>query len=468
MVSCLKRLYFVPVCVLVYLFISIHAHAATLGSVSDTLTTSRPSASTPLSADAASSVGQVSVYNNGSIFLASDSARLLGGTAENATVATVSAARTTVFFTTNTANAHTNGTVLIAPITATHTIKFTTISSIPSTGSIILTFPSSLGTDTNFASPSAATFMPNGLTSGNIKSSVATLTCTLNAFSAGNAPTITCNNATSAIAGGTTITILLGCSAGTTSCTTQQPTLINPTKTAAAGTADTWTLNIASYDAASGAGNQLDTSKIKIGTVESINVVAHIESYFTFSITGAANALVMNTVCTDGGNDPNTTNTGFPTTSTDVNLGTLTSSATNVAAQKMVITSNSVGGYTITATSSGHLINPANGVFLQDAQGTPTNNDTPAPASIANGGNKFGIRPCDLSAQAKVNTTTWGSTTPLFANPSAAFYYTLVNSGSAPASAGDTYYVEYAATPGSNTAPGDYRTQLTYVATVTF
>src|SRR6266480_2246638 len=138
-------------------------YADTLSSASDTLTTSRPSASTPLSADAASGVGNVSVYNNGSTFLASDSARLWGGTQENVTIATVSAAKTTLYFTGNTSNAHTNGTVISSAVTAMHKIQFTTVSSIPSGGSIVLTFPGSASTDTNQASPSASTFMFNNI-----------------------------------------------------------------------------------------------------------------------------------------------------------------------------------------------------------------------------------------------------------------------------------------------------------------
>src|SRR5579864_6787460 len=124
MAACLKYFF-------IYLFISaiyivfgnsVPVFAATLGSASDTITTSRPSASTPLSTDATAPIGSASVYNNGSTFLASDSAHLWGQTQESVTIATVSATKTTLFFAGNTANNHANGTVISTAITALHTV----------------------------------------------------------------------------------------------------------------------------------------------------------------------------------------------------------------------------------------------------------------------------------------------------------------------------------------------------------
>lgn len=454
------------------------AHAATLGSASDTITTSRPSPSTPLSANVSVGDAQASVYNNGSTFLASDSAHFWGQTGESLNVATVSAAATTLFFTATAGQAHANGTVVSTSITAVHTIQFTTQTNIPTSGTIVISFPNSNSSDTNQASPSASTFMFNGLSTSNIKAnfSAGTSTCTfaISGTSAGSTPTITCTVGTASVAAGTTVTILVGCTTAGTTCAVanQIPTLINPTKTAIAGTADTWAVNIDTTDASS---NVLDNTKIKVGTVESVTVTAHIDPTFTFVITGVANNTALTSLCTDGGTNNDTTNSGFATTSTNVNLGTLLATNVNLAAQKMVITSNAINGYTITATSSGHLLNPANGYAIQDAQGTPTGNNTPTPngatATVTAGSNRFGIHPCDLTAQAKINTTTWGAGTGsanYYANPSAQYYYTLVNSSSGPASSGDVFYIEYAASPQGTTPPGDYHTTLTYVASTTF
>lgn len=461
-----RSLVIFPYFIIFVLFLTLGAsstRAATLFGVSDTITTSRPSPSTPLSADVAGGAGSASVYNNGSTFLASDSARLWGQTAENVTIATASADKQTVFFTTNAVNPHANGTVIAAAITAVHTIKFTTIGPIPTSGTIVITFPPSNSSDTNQASPSAATFMFNGLASANIKTNNVTATCVPSGTGAGQVPTITCTNTGSSVSGGTTLTLLLGCTTAGTSCIpgNQIPTIINPTKSAANGVADRWLIKINTFDASS---NPIDSGQTRIGTIESVNVYAHIDPTFTFQIFGLPGGTVLNTLCTS---NPDTTDTDFGTTPNEVNLGTLSAAATAHKAQKMTITSNAISGYTVTATSSGHLINPANGYYIQDAQGSPTNNDAPGPASIGNGGNQFGIHPCDLNG--KVSTGTWGTASPLYANPSQSFYYTLINSSTGPAvNGGDTFVVEYGASPGGGIPPGDYRTTLTYVATSIF
>ncbi len=76
-------------------------HAASLSSASATLTTSRPSASSPVSSDAASGVGQLSIFSNGSRYLASDSAQIVRGTGivsnNPVRIASQSAAFTTVY-----------------------------------------------------------------------------------------------------------------------------------------------------------------------------------------------------------------------------------------------------------------------------------------------------------------------------------------------------------------------------------
>ncbi|MDE2591173.1 MAG: hypothetical protein KGL95_16065, partial [Patescibacteria group bacterium] len=246
------------------------AHAATLVSVSDTITTSRPSPSTPLSANVSAGAGVATVYNNGSTFLASDSARLWGQTTEGLTVATVSADKLTVFFTNTAANNHANGTVLATAITSVHTIKFTTIGSIPSGGTIVISFPPSSSSDTNPASPSAQTFMFNGITTSNIKGNFtpnpggSTISCTPSGTGAGQTPIITCTVGTADLAGGTTVTILVGCTTAGTVCSlaNQVPTLINPTKSAANGIADRWLININTFNAGA---VPIDNGQTRIG-----------------------------------------------------------------------------------------------------------------------------------------------------------------------------------------------------------
>ncbi len=459
-------------------------YALSLTNASASATTSRPSASSPLiSADPLSAgSSQVTVADNLSTFLSSDSAKFFknGIYSETLTVATTSADRLTVSFTTSTANTQNKTSVLTTPITAMHTIVFTPETTIPSGGKIIITYPTSSSSDTNQSSPSASTWMFNNLTSGDVqlKASLggATLSGCTFVTTAGSAPSITCTTATAAIPSGATVWLFLGCTAATTSsaggsCSAQRPLIINPTNTGSRGVASVKNITVQTTDSSS---NPLDSVTIKMGTIDSVFVVAHIDPTFSFTINGVAAGTDMHTAQTCGTSYAaiSTTNTSNPTanfssTGTEVNLGTITSSGTNYSAQKMTVSSNTGSGYAITATSSGHLLSPANGSYIVNAQGDVTGNNLPVPAAISTSGTGgFGINACD--ANSRVNTTFWGQASPLFANPSAQYYYTLVNYPSAPASTGDVVYSVYGARAGGSTPPGDYWEIMTYNASVTF
>ena len=125
----------------------------------------------------------------------------------------------------------------IQTVTATHIIKFTTVTVIPINGKIVITFQ---GSGDNTASPSATTFAFNNLQASNITAAFSSGTSTC--LFAVSAPTIVCNVETAQVNPGTTVTIILGAA---------PPTLINPTKSATAGTADIWRINLKTQDATS-------------------------------------------------------------------------------------------------------------------------------------------------------------------------------------------------------------------------
>jgi hypothetical protein len=451
-------------------------NAATLSSVSDTITTSRPSAASPLSADAASSALSVSIYNNGSRYLASDSAQIVrtsNGADIGAAkiVAAQTAALTGVSFTDGLSSAAQAGTdVLITNITAMHTVSFQVPNPVPASGKIVLTFPGSALTT---ATPSASTFSFNGLTSGNAAANISykldgTRTCTFTVA----APSITCTvDSGGSIAAGTVITFLIGCSdtsSNETTCTTQAPRLINPTKTAAAGTGDTWTLTVTTQDSGS---TTIDSGFTKIATIESVVVSATVDSTLTFTIAGIANGSAVNTGNTTGCTNTELTNSGTSSTATAVNLGALpVSSGTdpNISAQLITVATNAFNGYSLTATASGHLINPATGFAIADST-------TPAvfPATTP----WFGIHACG----ADVNTSTWGtaaSTTnrggsggAKYGWPTKTSSVTLATDSSGPitgSSGNGLTTAEYAAAVDSTVPPGTYTSVITYVATATF
>ena len=446
------------------LFFVQKASAATLASVSDTITTSRPSASTPLSANAASGLTQVSVYDNKSLFLASDSAKLFrtstGAVIDaSITVASQSAARTTVYFAEGTGAAGQNGTdVLMVPITAMHKVQFTIPNPIPASGKIVITFPGSADTS---ASPSATTFAFNGLTTANASTNIAVngATCTW----AIAAPALTCT-VSSAVSATTTVTILIGCSAQSEgTCTTQVPRFINPTKTAAAGTADTWTLQLKTQDSGS---IDIDTAKVKIGTVESVQVQATVDPTLTFVISSIADNTAINTGNATGCTNTENTSSGIGSTATTVDLGTL-STAINISAQLITITTNAINGYSLTATSSGHLINPATGFWIIDSI---------TPAVFPSGGTPwFGIHPCGLDniggtwgtgATAKGSGAKYGWPTQTTSVTLA--YDTTGPIGNTLTAGNGLVSVEYAALIDASVPAGLYTAVVTYVATPTF
>ncbi|MGH7246350.1 MAG: hypothetical protein ACREGI_05475 [Candidatus Levyibacteriota bacterium] len=446
------------------------AHAGALGNISDTLSTSRPSPSSWIASDQAASATYVVMSDNTSTYLASDSAIFLPDSSETydtANVASMSAANTPsssqriVYLTGTIAHKHHQGDAVYVPITAMHKVQFTTSTSLPINGKIIISFP---GSGNNAASPSATTFAFNGLNSDTgTKIQVNNASCTIIV----SAPTITCT-LTAAITTPTVVTFLIGCTAQSSgSCTTQAPTLINPTKTAAGGfgaasaTADIWQVNVKTQDDHS---VDQDTGKASIGTIESVFVQAHVDPTLTFTISGVANSTAVDatnfTGCPTAGNG-DTTNTGIGSTGTVVDMGVLNTANINISAQDISIGTNGTGGYTLTATSSGALQDFSNGYSIASTTTGTTMNP---------GTEQFGIHACGTDANTGLFGTTKikydGGGTGKVAWPTATTSITVASRTSA--TNGVHTAVEYAGTVAGSTPAGAYQSVITYVATPVF
>lgn len=464
------------------------SYAADLSNASATLSTSRPSPSSPLSADASSSDSSIDIYDNGSRFLASDSAKIIRTLTNTIIANDISAASQSsdlsTIYLSNTvgANAVADTDVLVSPITAMHTISFIPATSIPIGGTVVINYPG--GTD-NSASPSATTFAFNNLSSSNIQANFSTgaSVCTFSV----NSPNITCTVSGADIDPGTVVTILIGCSAQSSgTCTTQVPTLINPTKSnQTAGNADIWKINVRTTDGVS----DLDASALSLATIESVVVRADIDPSLTFTISGINTGVAVNTGNTSGCLQTETTNSGLNATATEVNLGTLTNSPSanntkvgNISAQLLSVSTNSANGYVLTATSSGHLRNPSSGFFLNDAT-------TPA-AFPTNGSNYYGFHACGLDTyNSDIGTTFWNTTASdtdcdsfnqgssgnlcKYGWPTATSAITIASNPTGPignaivAGSGLTS-MSYAAGADPSLPPGSYSTVVTYVATPSF
>jgi hypothetical protein len=493
----IKRILYIPLLLLLIGFLfAPKAHAA-LGDVSDTLTTSRPSAAAPLvSAQLGGGVtGQVIVVDNGSMFLASDSAVLQSDTGQIQdilTVASMSAQQAgppvqrNIYFTTSIPDAHHAGTTLVSNITATHMIDFTPGIAIPNGGKIVITFP---GSGSNIASPSATGFSFNNLQASQIICNPTTACAGGISITGNNTITLTTSAVQSApiyVAIGCTGTITVSGGVGT--CTAYKSALINPTISSntacTAGAlicaADIWRLQIQTQDAT---GIALDTSRIAIGTINSVQVYATVEPTLTFSIAGVTQATNWGSLAASCGNEA--INTGFDTSATTVNLGSLNNGNFSKTAQLLTISTNGSYGYALTSTSSGHLINPAAGIWLPDANGGNglTANDVPAPAGIkigtnASGSAYFGISPCGSDVAAMWGGANHISINSNFSNPWNNGSGTSLGNVATLASYtggyvnGDathgTTVVRYVASIAGSTPAGLYTTVFTYVATASF
>lgn len=226
----------------------------------------------------------------------------------------------------------------------------------------------------------------------------------------------------------------------------------------------------------------LDTGKVRVATIESVQVLAQVEPTLTFTIAGVSNGSAANTGNTTGCGNTETTNTGISSTSTVVDLGSLNNTTTvvdskigNISSQLLTVTTNAINGYSLTATSSGSLLNPATGFFITSST---------TPAVFPSGAPWFGIHACGLD----VTAATWSSGSDQSCNtyitgssgdickygwPTQATAVTLASDsigpiGNAIAAGNGLVTVEYAAGIDVTVPQGQYTTEITYVATPTF
>lgn len=463
-------------------FFAPKAHAV-LSNLSDTITTSRPSAAALLSAPITANDAQAQITDTGlNMFLASDSAIIYPEAGETIdtgkNIASMSATgipsvgNRYVYLGGNCAGSgcfaskHHSSEALIVNVTAMHTIKFTTSTPVPNGGTIVLTFP---GAPANIASPSATGFALNGLSGGQITCWEVTGAKDCQGGTGGgtggsytpsgtNTITITLGN-TGAVAAGDTVIINIGCSGHASgTCNNQTPRLINPVKSAVAGTADLWKVQLQVNN------TNNDSARVTIGTIESVQVQATVDPTLTFQISalnGAVNA--GNTGCSS----TDTVNSGIPSTPTAVNLGLLNTTSINISAQLITISTNGRWGYALTATSSGHLIDPTSGFWIRDSGAVP--------AAIAAHAPWFGIHPC--GADVATSGVSWGSGNagdvgdyfgwPATTTPLRLAALTTGPVGVSGSNAGLTS-IEYAAAVDVSVPAGLYASTITYTATPTF
>ena len=343
---------------------------------------------------------------------------------------------------------------------AAHMITFTTATTIPSGGSISLTF-------SPLASSSASTFQLNSISDAQVKifagTSPISFTGTYTQSTTGLSPIISLNNINPAINAGNTLTIFLGCTAGSSGvCTTQAPMIINPTKIAAATTADIATLTITTKNSS---GTTLDTDQTYVGTIGSVQTQAQILPSLSLTIIGIAPGTKINVTNNVGCTNSELTSLKTSASAATVTLGQLGTGIT-IAAQQLTVTTNATSGYALLAKSTGPFANTTTGSQIRSAT---------IPAVFPTLGNWFGIHPCGLDVSSSVwgiGTTTRGSGAK-YAWPTKTTSITIASDPTGPVGGTLTpgngiTSVEYAGAIDQTVPAGIYRSTITYTATPTF
>lgn len=451
------------------------AQASPLLTISDTTTTSRPSSASPLNSDASIGDDVLKIYDNNSRFLSSDNVKIIrtSNAANIATgfmIASQASELTSVYLTNEGVSDFVQaGTdVLINSVTAMHKIVFKTVNPIPAGGKIIITFP---GISNNTASPSASSFAFNGLNSDTgekIKAHNAICSITV------ESPRITCVTSNIIVAG-TTITLLIGCANNTeTSCITQSPTIINPTKKNIAGESKSWLISITTQDSST-IPIVIDSGKAVVSNIESVTIRANVDPTITFTITGINNGSSINYLNPNCG-IKETTNTGINATFSSIDIGVvdempeINQKLNNITAQRINITTNISNGYSLTATSSSHLINTVTDTWF---------NDWITPRAFNPNVEGFGLHPCGTDAPINFNeglshsvecfTKTSGSSSRecLYSWPTSTKSITIASRTIGPVqgeNGSGITSISYAAGTDKSILAGTYKTSITYLA----
>ncbi len=436
-----KGVIFVMICVLIFSCfqkVETAQAAGSLVSVKDTLSTSRPSVSTTLPSGAGSGATTITTATNGTNGMEPGdtvtfcTSAISCATTETKVISTIPNG-TTLTLTVGLTNSYSANAGLFYKSTPTHTLSFTTHSTVAA-GSFLISFPNA-SSSPNDGLPDAGGFDFNGFT----------LSTTTNVqtigFTAGTVSTSSGSSLinifvpfTSSIASNTAITITLGAAAP----------LLSPLKTATAGTADVWNVSIAEQDTVP---NVIDNAAVAIATIEAAIVTATVNPSLTFSIAGIATAQPAFS----------STTTSVTTTSITVPFGSLIPAFHYYAAQLLTVGTSASTGYTVTATQDGNL-RKTNGTTI------PSFNTTAADNIATNG---FGFTPVSVAGS---------PTLPFTYNTSGGLFYSSGFSTSTPTTifsntgptGSDQVRVVYGLMVASSQAPGNYQNLITYVATAIF
>lgn len=324
-----------------------------------------------------------------------------------------------------------------------HTMRFTTPSGVAADGStIVITMPSgfdvsALGEDDIDVADDGVdlTTAPTcGATQAAVSTSTQTITITV------------CSGGGGAIASGSVVTIEVGTHATSSGAGVHQ--IVNH------ASAGSYELNIATPS---------DTGSTELIVVDAVTVSGQVDMYLDFSVDGVNAGQAVNA---------DATLTFATTTATSVAFGTVAPDTAYVLAQDLAVTTNAVGGFTVTVEAAGNLQSLGGATIdpFVDGTGTSTPIVWAAPSSTVGLPDTYGHWGVTTEDTTLSDNDSFGNALyvgDFVDEPREVMYATSSADGSTP-DVGTTrigYRLEISA---MQEAARDYTTSLTYVVTPVF
>lgn len=237
--------------------------------------------------------------------------------------------------------------------------------------------------------------------------------------------------------------------------------ITNPSKVAAAGTADIYTTTLG--------GTSGTTGDILVAVQDGVTLSATVDETLTFTVAGTTTG----TCTVAGGTEIDTS--GDPTT---IPFGTISSDAFNDACQQLTIGTNASGGYSTTVQTTSLPTSGGDTIAKGNCEGA-CSDSAEAVWDTAASFNGYGYCMDDTTGDGAATADAGWSTNGCQATTSSQFFKTIANAGAAEtavsvmASASsttnnDVALIGYRLNVGSGQAAGSYQTVIVYITTPTF
>ncbi len=148
----------------------------------------------------------------------------------------------------------------------------------------------------------------------------------------------------------------------------------NPSKSAAAGVADTYLVNLSTTD--SGGTTTYDSASVRIAIIDAVTISATVPATLSFEVLGVSSG-------TSVGNGYDSTD--VTTTATTIPFGTVNSATVYTAAQQLKVSTNATNGFYVAVKQDSNMTDAAGNDIDQFADGTPVDNSSPSAWSSPSG-----------------------------------------------------------------------------------